>query len=76
MDPRYEEQILKLCELFSNRTGYSVEPSTYISDLGITSLEMLQIVMSMGDARLLDVFPEFFDRSATPAGVLDAAYGA
>lgn len=70
------ESILALCESLSMLTGYSVEPSTRISDLGVTSLEMLQVVVSLGDAGLIEAFSEFFESTATPMSVWDAAYAA
>lgn len=68
--------IRSLCDSLSALTGYTVHASSRVADLGVTSLEMLQLVLSTGDPRLIDVFPEFFEPLATPASVWDAAHEA
>lgn len=68
--------IENLCDSLSTLTGHSVHALSHIADLGVTSLEVLQMVLTIGDPQLIDVFPEFFEPLATPTSVWDAAHEA
>ncbi|MBG9244920.1 hypothetical protein CHUV2995_02885 [Corynebacterium diphtheriae subsp. lausannense] len=68
------QEITSLCNSLSSLTGRPVDPLSPISDLGVNSLEMLQLVVAIGNPRLIDAFPAFFKPNATPASVWDAAY--
>ena len=68
------EGIQELCSSLNAITGLPVTPSTPIADLGVTSLEMLQLVLSMEVPSLIEAFPEFFEAGATPTTVWDTAH--
>lgn len=64
-------ELLALCSALESISGVSVGPSTPIETLGLTSLELLQVALSLDQPHLVEAFAKFFDPGATPTYVWD-----